>query len=258
MDRSELIALWRREEQEPFRGWDFSHLDGRTQQDPEPWSFPTRAAELLARSSAVLDMDTGGGERLLGLRQHWPKTMVATEAYPPNVALARMRLGPLGVEVVEAATDTGERLPFADGRFDLILNRHGAFDAGELARVLATGGTFLTQQVHGRNLHDLLAAFSGTSSDPGGSPERYVPQLEAAGLRMLDVRDWTGATTFAEVGAIVYFLKAIPWVVPGFSVDSHIEQLLALRAQVERGHALAFRIRRYLIEAQKRGIADRR
>ncbi len=149
MDLSEMIEIWKREEQQPFLGWDFSYLDGRMLEDQAPWSYSSRAAELMRRSASVMDMDTGGGERFLKLRPYWPKKVVATEHYPPNFKLATERLSPLGALVLDIpVTDTGP-MPFADGEFDLVLNRHAGFNAEEVARILAPGGVFLTQQVHG-------------------------------------------------------------------------------------------------------------
>ncbi len=43
----ELIAEWKAEEQALFAGWDFSHLDGRMLEEQAPWSYSTRAAELM-------------------------------------------------------------------------------------------------------------------------------------------------------------------------------------------------------------------
>gem|GEM_PF-1972829 len=34
--------------------------------------------------------------------------------------------------------------------------------------------------------------------------------------------DWQGALCFTDVGAIVYYLKALPWPVPGFMVEMHL------------------------------------
>ncbi len=34
-----IIETWKREEQYPFSGWDFSHLDGRMLEDQPPWSY---------------------------------------------------------------------------------------------------------------------------------------------------------------------------------------------------------------------------
>jgi hypothetical protein len=52
------------------------------------------------------------------------------------------------------------------------------------------------------------------------------------------------------VGAIVYYLRAVPWLVPGFSVDTHLDALLALHNRLARGEELIFQARKYLIEAR--------
>ena len=250
-DRAELVETWLREERQPFTGWDFSHLKGRLKGEREPWSYLDRAGELMRRSVSVIDMDTGGGEKLLGLREHWPARVVATEDYAQNFELARERLSPLGVEVVRAAvSDTGS-MPFGDGEFDLVLNRHAQFNSSEVARVLSQGGTFLTQQVHGMWLWDLQAAFDATPSFPDNSPAKYVPMLEAAGLTMTAVEEWEGRMVFADVGAIVYYLKAIPWEVPEFTVKTHLRYLFAPQERLEAGEELSFHTARFLLEATK-------
>ena len=101
-----------------------------------PWSYARRAAELMRASASVLDIDTGGGEQLLALRDHWPSRVVATEAHPPNVEVARARLEPVGCSVVDVPWNRMP-MPFADDEFDLILNRHSPFQTGEVARMLA-------------------------------------------------------------------------------------------------------------------------
>ena len=60
-----------------------------------------------------------------------------------------------------------------------------------------------------------------------------------------------GQISFTDMGAIVYYLKAIPWLVPGFSVQTHLQYLLSLQHRLESGEALAFVARKYLIEAHK-------
>src|SRR4026208_301401 len=98
MNQDELIEIWKFEEQQPFIGWDFSYLEGRMLEGQPNWSYSTRAAELMKQSSSVLDLDTGGGERFLKLRQYWPSKVVATEHYPPNFNLATERLSPFGAK----------------------------------------------------------------------------------------------------------------------------------------------------------------
>ena len=249
--RDELIDHWLREEQEPFTGWDFSHLHGRMDEGQEPWSYLDRAGELMAHSESVLDMDTGGGEKLLSLRDHWPEKVVATEDYPPNFELASQRLSALGATVVRVALSNTAPMPFASGEFDLVLNRHAAFNPREVARMLSPGGTFLTQQVHGLWAWDLLAAFDAAPQWPDATPAKCAPLLEAAGLTIETLEEWEGRLVFADVGAIVYYLKATPWEVPGFTVRTHLHYLLALQERLEAGEELGFHAAKYLIEARK-------
>ena len=251
LSRAELVETWLREEQQPFTGWDFSYLDGRMESGREDWSYPDRAAELMQRSSSVLDVDTGGGEKLLRLREHWPTRVVATEDYRPNFELATKRLSGLGVTVVRSAVSDTEPMPFADGEFDLVLNRHAAFNSSEVARILSGGGAFLTQQVHGMWAWDLMAAFDTAPQFPDATLGKYVPKLEAAGLVIQTAEEWEGRLAFTDVGAIVYYLKAIPWEVPGFTVKTHLQYLLALQEKLEAGKELGFYAAKYLIEATK-------
>jgi hypothetical protein len=67
----------------------------------------------------------------------------------------------------------------------------------------------------------------------------------------VNTQDWTGCLSFTDVGAIVYYLKAIPWLVPGFSVETHQVQLFMLQRRLERGEGLVFKNKLYLIEARK-------
>ncbi len=246
-----LVEIWKREELQPFVGWDFSYLDGRMFEEKPSWSYPLRAATLMQQSSSVLDMGTGGGERLLELKEHWPRKVVVTEDYPPNLELATERLAPLGVRVEAVRLTDSDPMPFDDGEFDLILNRHSGFNAIEVARILASGGTFLTQQVHGLWAQDLLAVFGAKPQWPEATLSNDAPKLEAAGLRVVRAEEWPGKLTFADVGAIVFYLRAVPWLVPDFSVDTHLDRLLELQSRLEGGEDLVFEARKYLIEAQK-------
>lgn len=251
MNQNEQIERWKWEEGQPFIGWDFSYLDGRMIEDQAPWSYSARAAVLMHLSTSVLDLGTGGGERLLKLREYWPSKVVVTEDYPPNFKLASDRLAPFGVTVLDVPLTDYDPMPFSDNEFDLVLNRHSGFNSNEVARVLAPRGAFLTQQIHGLWADDLLAAFDAKPQWPDSTLEKYVPRLKSAGLSIVDTKDWTGRLAFTDVGAIIYYLKAVPWLVPGFSVESHLNYLIKLQGRLEAGEALAFTARKYLIEARK-------
>ena len=252
MNRKELINFWKQEERQPFSGWDFSYLDGRMLEEEHPWSYTSRALELMRSCSSMLDMGTGGAERLLKMKDVWPKRVTATEEYPPNIVLATKRLKPFGVKVINVSLNTNHLMPFADNEFDIILNRHSGFNPEEVARILAPGGVFLTEQVHGLSMSDLIACFGCKPKWSFAAPEFFIPRLKSAGLTIRDLKEWSGKISFTDVGALVYYLKAVAWFVPGFSVATHINYLFSLQSQVEEGKALNFTNKRYLIEAYKK------
>jgi ubiquinone/menaquinone biosynthesis C-methylase UbiE len=115
--REELYHKWKADEQAPSAGWDFSYLKGRMVEEKPPWNYVEVARKLVQTSTAVLDMATGGGEVFSQLAP-FPKHTVAVEGWPPNVEVARKRLTPLGVQVVDSGALTG--LPFADETFDFL------------------------------------------------------------------------------------------------------------------------------------------
>lgn len=102
------------------------------------------------------------------------------------------------------------------------LHRHSSFNAAEVARILKPGGTFLTQQIDGWWAHDLMAVFGVEPQWPDETLANCVTWIEDASLTIMKVEDWSGVFTFTDVGAIVYYLKAAPWLVPGFSVETHL------------------------------------
>ena len=242
------IEQWRRDAAAPFQGWDFNYLTGRFSEAKPEWDYAAQAATIVRRSQDILDIDTGGGEFLSSLAP-FPGRATAVEGYAPNLAVAGRRLEPLGVPVLQA--DAASHLPFEDGVFDLVLNRHGAIQCAEIHRVLKRGGVFLTQQVGGDNLADLMDRFGVNPAWPANTPDQVSRQLRALGFDIQEAREWRGPVTFLDVGALVYFLKAIPWVVEGFDVESDLESLTALHATLKAGHPLQFTCTRFLIQAVK-------
>ncbi|MHB1599078.1 MAG: methyltransferase domain-containing protein [Acidimicrobiales bacterium] len=235
----------------PMEGWDFSWLVGRATEERPSWGYQRLISRRLALASAGLDVDTGGGEVLAGV-DSYPATMAATESWAPNVAAATRRLHPRGVVVV--ATSEDGPLPFTDEAFDLVVSRHPVrprFD--EIARLLVPGGSYLAQHVGPRSAFELVELFLGSQPDGG---RRRDPDLEAAeardaGLEVVEIRTERLAMEFYDVGAIVWFLRKVLWLVPAFSVETYRDRLRALHAQIEAEGVFIAHSTRTLIEARK-------
>ncbi|MGM9638710.1 MAG: class I SAM-dependent methyltransferase [Butyricicoccaceae bacterium] len=252
MDSAELKKLWKQEEEMAhIHGWDFSHIYGRYAEENDlPWNYEQIVRQYLTSDTRLMDYDTGGGEFLLSLNHPYGKT-AATEGYPPNIALCRRKLVPLGIRF-KACSDPAA-VPFEDEAFDLIINRHGSFDAGELYRLLGRGGVFVTEQVGGDNDRDLVEwVLPGTEKPfPHLNLTEQRVCFENAGFNILQAEEAYRPIQFYDVGAFVWFARIIEWEFPGFSVDRCFARLLDMQKTIEREGKIEGTIHRYLIVAKK-------
>ncbi len=234
----------------PVEGWDFSWFDGRATEERPSWGYSRLLAQRMAGATAALDIQTGGGE-VLAQVPHPPPVLVATEAWPPNVAVARRNLAPLGAAVIEADDQAG--LPFRPESFDLAVSRHPVSTHWEeIGRVLRPGGTYLSQQVGAGSNRELTDFMMGPQPvSPARSTRRAVAGAEAAGLAVTDLREQALRVTFSDVGAVVYFLRKVMWTVPGFTVDAYRERLARLHERIRAQGPFVCHAQRFLIEARK-------
>ncbi|MCP8970857.1 class I SAM-dependent methyltransferase [Ectobacillus ponti] len=234
-----------------FGGWDFSYIadTGRMATEPLPWSYAVQAMREMKRSKAMLDMGTGGGEFLSRLAP-LPLYTAATEAYPPNVEVARRRLEPLGVVVQQIENDY--ELPFFDSEFDLVINRHEAYAVSELKRILQPGGRFITQQVGGLHLADLNELlWAGSGPYTHWDLAHAAAELAEAGFRILEQQEAFPYQRFYDVGALVYYLKAIPWQVPDFTIEAYEAALYELHQLIEQKGYIEVRMHRFFLKSER-------
>jgi hypothetical protein len=88
---------------------------------------------------------------------------------------------------------------------------------------------------------------------PGSARDPQLAQAaaEGVGLRVQNLRAERLRTVFYDIGAVVYFLRLVIWIVPGFTVGEFEPQLRALHAEIERDGAFVAHAARFLIEAAK-------
>lgn len=252
MDLPTLKAQWLQEESTAhIQGWDFSHLEGRWHCDEDlPWDYRTIVQSYRHPEHRLLDLDTGGGEFLLSLG-HPHKNTAATEAYPPNAALCQEVLLPLGIDFRKAPA--AGPLPWTDDTFDLILNRHGAFDPQALFRVLKPGGLFVTQQVgayNDRALVDLLLPGIPLPF-PDNTLDKVSARFRDTGFAILESGEVFRPIRFFDVGALVWFARIIEWEFPGFSVDACLPRLCEAQAILEERGSIDGQIHRFYLAAKK-------
>ncbi len=239
------------ESEKTFEGWDFSYItsNGRMKDSPISWDYTDLIQKAIKNSTSLLDMGTGGGEYLSSLSD-LPSFTCATEGYEPNVQIAKNRLEPLGIKVFQVIDDNS--LPFENDTFDLIINRHEAYSAKEIMRILKPGGVFITQQVGGENDKEFNEWFNVPESEYSyWNLEYALKECDEVGLSIQMAHEDKVYTSFQDVGAIIYYLKAIPWQIPDFSVENYKEQLQKAHDLISKKGPFKSICHRFIITAMK-------
>jgi SAM-dependent methyltransferase len=238
----------------PLEGFDFSWFEGRATEQRPSWGYVGLVSARIGSVDSVLDVETGGGEvfaEALERAAARPAVVAASESWEPNVSVAQRRLAGYGARVVHTPDDV--LLPFPDGSFELVVSRHPVGpNWPEVARVLAAGGTYLSQQVGQHSNRELYECLMGPQPDDDSrSVGRAREGAEDAGLSVTRLEEESLDVVFLDVGAIVHFLRKVPWTVPDFTVPPYRNRLRRLHDEIgAKGHFVSH-ARRMLVEARK-------
>lgn len=252
MNKDLLKKEWLAEEEAAhIHGWDFSHINGRFEEETDlPWDYKNIVKKYLKPEDKLLDIDTGGGEFLLSLG-HPCRFISATEAYPPNVLLCEKKLPKLGIDFRFA--EGNGTLPFENEKFDIVINRHGAYNENEVFRVLKPNGVFVTQQVGSENDKELVELLVPCAEKvfSNHNLENASARFKQAGFRILEQAEAFRPIKFYDVGALVWFARIIEWEFIGFSVEKHLDNLYKAQNILESNDLIEGRIHRFLLVAKK-------
>lgn len=241
----------------PFSGWDFTYINkyGGKPEFTCPWNYEKKVRELIKKSNSLLDIGTGGGEFLSALKP-FPKKVIATEAYKPNLKVAKDKLNPLGIEVVkvEAGIQESSPLPLDDNTFDLVIDRHECYESKEIYRILNSGGYFITQQGGNKDLERLVTIFGSLINTPEDfiwDLQNAVKYLDKAGLKIIEQRTHIANTRFYDIRVVVYFIKILEWLFPYFNVNLYKKRLENIYYLIKRDGFFEDVCHRFFIIAQK-------
>lgn len=228
-------------------GWSPAGVVARHLDPGTPWDYEALARVPVARANTVLDMGTGDGNVLSRVAEGVAARIVATEEWVPSLPLAQRRLAPLAIDVLHARS---VQLPFAAASFDAVINKHEELDPAEVARVLAPGGTVVTQQVGPDNWPE-LDQFFPRRHQFGDLFTTYRDGFETSGLIIITARQHRERVAFGSLGDVVYMLLVAPWDIPGFDPGADIEALLALEDAGGTVDGIVLTETRFVIEARK-------
>jgi SAM-dependent methyltransferase len=228
-----------------LRGWGWSRL--RVDRDPVPWNYLSVVQGYLTPSTYVLDIGTGGGEKFLELSSYFGRG-IGIDRKPEMIRTALENRPPALAERVSFEVMKAQDLKFADGTFEVIINRHAPIFYEEVARVLKPGGYFITQQVGGRNTQNIFDAFGwGSNGDywrrffaERGMAFREISALvelfPRAGCGVIAHDEYDVPYYFGDVESLIFWLKWSP-LPEDLDPDRHSKQVTQLidRYRTPRG-----------------------
>lgn len=179
------------------RGWDFSGMNVHRQ--PVPWEYNDVVRRYLRPSDVVLDVGTGGGERLRDLASSFGQGL-GIDLDPEMVRLA----GESPAANLRFLVGS-EQLESVPGTFDVIISRHAPFDLRAVAAHLRPGGYFITQQVGERNMACVKAALG----QPPDAPPVQRRAIAASGLRLLAFLEYDVEYVVHDIESLVFWLNAL-------------------------------------------------
>lgn len=239
-----------------FSGWDFSWLKDRLVVEAPPWDYRHEVVKEFHMIKSLLDLGTGGGEFLSSLGS-LPEQTYVTEGYPPNAAIARNKLRPLGVGVIRTfaedntAKPQAGALPLRTESLDMVIDRHESFVASEVYRVLKRGGIFLTQQVGSANYPELNEFLGAPKTEAVWDLQVARQQIREAGLSVTAGREARLEARFRDVGAVVFHLLAVPWQLEGFTVNGYLDKLKELHRLIIRNGGFRVTAPRFYVRSTK-------
>lgn len=227
------------------RGWDFSFM--KDERDPVPWDYESVVRQFLRPDDWVLDIGTGGGERLRSLADAYGSA-VGIDIDPDMIEVA-MEATPMALRHrISFEVMAAESLRFEPASFAVVLNRHAPFEVGQVVRVLRPGGYFITQQVGRRNMQAVFEAFGWESSGAfwdeyrrlrgkgASGVEHVIAEFHEAGCTVVACGSYDVSYYVEDVASFLYGLQSVPLPEP-FDFDRHesIVQALIDQNQTERG-----------------------
>lgn len=229
-------------------GWDFSKVDWVTE-GPD-LDFYREVRKMCRKSDLLLDIGTGGGEKVLPLADD-VLLLVGIDQDAEMVETACRNAAASGATNTRFLKMEAERLAFPDAFFNIISCRQSEFDADEAARVLVPGGLFLTQQVSEGDKLNIQRAFGRETGKPGALRDRCVRKLKEAGFTDIDVIEFTVIEYFQTPADLIFLLKHTP-TIPDFGHrDEHFEILDRFIRENTTEKGIRSNMERFILTARK-------
>ncbi|GAB2564891.1 methyltransferase domain-containing protein [Gracilibacillus alcaliphilus] len=198
-----------------INGWDFSNLSAIS--EGVSWNFYDEVRKRAKVNDILLDIGTGGGERLIECSSSF-LLLIGIDLSKEMIKRANLNLSNAAAANLRFLQMSSDQLQFPDSFFNIISSRHAPFSAKEVFRVLAHGGYFLTQQVSEADKLNIKEAFGrGQAFDQpdGTAKEKFKKELESAGFSEVISYEYDAIEYYQRLEDLLFLLTHTP-IIPDF------------------------------------------
>lgn len=196
-------------------GWDFSMV--KVVSEEEKWDFYQEVAKRCRKSDVLLDIGTGGGERVLKIASS-VLLLIGIDKSQEMIRTANKNLGKSQDSNVRFFQMDAKDILFPNEFFNVVSCRHSSFYPKEVMRVLTGSGFFLTQQVSEMDKINIKRAFGrgqGLGIQDGTIQRHYVKGLEKAGFSEIQTFDYDAKEYYKTAEDLIFLLRHTP-IIPDF------------------------------------------
>ncbi len=174
---------------EKIGNWDFSDIKYTTKQDSN-WNFYKEISRYSSKNSLILDLGTGGGEKVLS---QMPDVgmIIATDFSPKMIETANINKKNYPNKKIKFVTMDNLNMKFPDNLFDIITARHTIIDAKQIYNCLANNGILIIEGVDKYDCWELKKLFNRGQSfnDNISISQKDYEDLKKAGFSKINIQE---------------------------------------------------------------------
>ena len=148
------------ERYEEIGNWDFSQIKVTAEYENN-WDMYEEIKKYSNENSLILDLGTGGGEKVISKMPKNVGIIIGTDLSPKMIETAKENLKNNPEVKAKFAVMNNLKLEFPDGLFDIVCARHTIINAKEIYRVLNENGILIVRGVDKFDCWDLKELFGG-------------------------------------------------------------------------------------------------
>lgn len=143
---------------EEIGNWDFSDIKYIVEQSGS-WDFYKEISKYSSESSLILDLGTGGGEKVLSQMPD-AGMIIATDFSPKMIETANKNKKNYPNKNIKFVTMDNLNMKFPNGLFDIITARHTVIDASQIYNCLSDRGILIVEGVDKYDCWELKELFN--------------------------------------------------------------------------------------------------